>query len=147
VTRSLHDALEETLGFIHRIRAGEGAETELHNVRAYLLSILELVECDPGIEAASDDLYPVAKELAGGPDRGPRMSRLLHEAFLRFGDRLASARPSDQAQKMPLVHVRLAKAGDVGALKASEMHALEVTLQDAIQFRAGDIKLSGKVPR
>jgi hypothetical protein len=68
VTRSLHDALEETLGFIQRaldrIRAGEGAEVELHNVRAYLLNILELVERDPGIEAASDDLYAVAKELA-----------------------------------------------------------------------------------
>jgi hypothetical protein len=104
MTRSLHDALEETLGLIQRaldgIRAGEGAEAELHNVRAYLLNILELVERDPGIEAASDDLYAVAKELAGGPDLGPRLSRLLHEAFLRFADRLASARPSEQAASL-----------------------------------------------
>jgi hypothetical protein len=94
------------LGFIQRaldrIRAGEDAEVELHNVRAYLLNILELVERDPGIEAASDDLYAVAKELASGPDRGPRMSRLLHEAFLRLGDRVASARPSEQARKLGL---------------------------------------------
>jgi hypothetical protein len=45
--RSLQDALEETLGFIKRaldhIGAAEGAEAELHNVRAYLLNILELV--------------------------------------------------------------------------------------------------------
>jgi hypothetical protein len=105
--RSLHDALEETLGFIQRaldrIVAGEGVEAELHNVRAYLLNILELVERDPGIEAASDDLYAVAKKLAGGMDQGTRMSRLLHEAFLRFGDRLAAARPSEQARALGLV--------------------------------------------
>jgi hypothetical protein len=52
---------------------------ELHNVRASLLNILELVERDPGIEAASDDLYAVTKELAGGADRGPRLSRLLQK--------------------------------------------------------------------
>src|SRR5215207_2644681 len=72
VTRSLHDALEETLGFMQRaldrIQAGEAIEAELHNVRAYLLNILELVDRDPGIEAASDDLYAVAKEFSGGPD-------------------------------------------------------------------------------
>src|SRR5829696_8421865 len=71
--------------------------------RAYLLEILELVERDPGIEAASDDLCAVAKELAGGADRGTRMSRLLQEAFLRFGDRLATARPSEQARKSSIV--------------------------------------------
>jgi hypothetical protein len=45
ITRSLHDALEETLGFIQRaldrIRTGQGADAELHNIRAYLLNILE----------------------------------------------------------------------------------------------------------
>ena len=107
MSRSLHDALEETLGFIQRaldrIRAGEAVQAELHNVRAYLLNILELVESDPGIEAASDDLYAVAKEFSGGPDRGTRMSRLLHEAFLRFGDTLRSARPSVLARGIGLV--------------------------------------------
>jgi hypothetical protein len=61
ICRSLHDPLDETLGFIgralDRIRAGDGAESELHNVRVYLVNILELIERDPGIEAASDDLY------------------------------------------------------------------------------------------
>jgi hypothetical protein len=106
MTRPLQDALEETLGFIERaldrIRAGDGAEAELHNVRAYLLNILELVERDPGIEAASDDLYAVAKELAAGAARGTRAS-LVQEAFMRFGDRLTSARPSEQARKTGLV--------------------------------------------
>jgi hypothetical protein len=107
VTRALHNALEETLGFIQRaldrIQSGDAVEAELHNVRAYLLNILELVDRDFGIEAASDDLYAVAKEFSGGPDRGTRMSRLLHEAFLRFGDRLRSARPSEQARGIGLV--------------------------------------------
>src|SRR5215218_2452246 len=105
MTRALYDALEETLGFIQRaldrIQAGDAVEAELHNVRAYLLNILELVDRDPDIEAASDD-YAVAKQFSGGP-RGARMSKLLHEAFLRFGDRLRSARPSEQARVIGLV--------------------------------------------
>jgi len=77
MTRSLHAALEETLGFIQRaldrFRAGDNADAELHNVRAYLVNVLELVERDPGIEAASDDLYQVAAVLAEGSDKGARM--------------------------------------------------------------------------
>ena len=106
VPRSLHDALDETLGFVERavdgIRNGDSAEAELHNVRAYLVNILDLVECDPGIEAASDDLYQVAAVLAQGTDKGPRMSRLLNEALLRFRERLALAQPSERAQQMGL---------------------------------------------
>jgi hypothetical protein len=106
VTRSLQDALHETLGFVRRaldrIHAGEGAEAELHNVRAYLVNVLDLVERDPGIEAASDDLYAVAQRLAEGNDKGPRMRRLLVEAFQRFHDRLALARPSERALQMGL---------------------------------------------
>ena len=81
MTRSLHDALDETIAFIERalgrIRADEGAEAELHNLRAYLVNVLDLVERDPGIEAASDDPYAVARRVAEGSDKGPRMRRLL----------------------------------------------------------------------
>jgi hypothetical protein len=82
---------------LDRIDAGEGLEFESLTVRAYLLEVLELVERDPGIEAASDDLYSVARDIACSPDRGPRKSRLLKEAFLRFRDRLGTARPSSKA--------------------------------------------------
>jgi len=58
---------------------------------------------DPGIEAASDDLYAVAKEFSGRPDRGTRMARLQQDAFLRFGARLRPARPSELARAMGLV--------------------------------------------
>ena len=104
--RSLHDALEETLGFIQRaldrIRAGDNAEAELHNVRAYLVNVLELVERDAGIEAASDDHYQVTAALVEGTDKGTRMVRLLNEAFLRFRDRLAAAMPGQLARQMGL---------------------------------------------
>ena len=62
---------------------------------------IELIERNPGIEAASDDLYSVAEELVVEPDRGPKISR-LREALLRFGNRLASARPSEQARHLGL---------------------------------------------
>jgi hypothetical protein len=101
MTSSLDDALNETLGVIQRaldhIRAGDGAEAELRNVHACLLNILELVERDPGIEAASDDLYAAAKELALGVDRGTRMARLLNDSLLRFRERLATARLREAA--------------------------------------------------
>jgi hypothetical protein len=48
MTRSLQHAVDEALSFIEQalehIRAGEGSELELQNLRAYLLNILELVE-------------------------------------------------------------------------------------------------------
>ena len=106
MARSLHNALDETLACIERaierICAGDGAEPELRNVRAYLVNLLELVERDPGIEAASNDLYQVAAVLVEGTDKSPRMSRLLSEAFLRLRDRLAMTRPSERAMQIGL---------------------------------------------
>src|SRR3954469_10112651 len=103
--KTLATALEEMLGFIGRsvacIQAGDGADAELRSIRAYLLDVLDLVERDPGIEAASDDLFASATALAGA-DKGTRMLRLTNEAFLRFKDRLASAKPSDRARQMGL---------------------------------------------
>jgi hypothetical protein len=83
-------------------RASDNAEAELHNVRAYLVNVLELVERDPGIEAASDDLYQVAATLAEGTDKGTRMVRPLNEAFLRVRDRLAVNMPGQLARHMGL---------------------------------------------
>src|SRR4051794_40317393 len=97
MTRSLQHAVDEALSFIEQalehIRAGEGSELELQNLRAYLLNILELVERDPGIEAATDDLYASAKELALGRDKGARMARLMESSMLRLRERLAHALP------------------------------------------------------
>ncbi len=107
--KHLAEALEETVSFIERaidsITRNEGAEAELHNVQAYILNILELVERDPGINAAADDLQNAARSFVIGlVDRGDaaRRGRLMREAYLRFHDRLATARPSEHARHMGL---------------------------------------------
>jgi hypothetical protein len=85
-----------------RIEDGHSPETEAHNIRANLVNTLELVELDPGIEAAADDLYAVTaafvtshQQRDHGPERRDR--RVLREAFLRLQDKLTGARPSDKA--------------------------------------------------
>jgi hypothetical protein len=74
MTGSLHHALEETLGVSSaRSTAFGRAKTRRPSSTMFAPTILELVERNPGIEAASDDLYAVLKEPAGGADRGSRM--------------------------------------------------------------------------
>src|SRR4051794_7718650 len=104
--RSLPGALAEALGSIERaverIRTGDGGDTELRDIRAHILSMLDLVERDPGIDATSDDVFASAKALAEGTDKGTRMSRLTDEALLRFRDRVALGQPSKRARDMGL---------------------------------------------
>ena len=82
---SFSGAIAETFGSIERaltqIEERDEGDTELHHLRADLLSLLELVERNSGIEAAVDDLYTSAsvyvasrKQLAFEP----------HLAELRF---------------------------------------------------------------
>ena len=111
MTATLAETIAETLSFIERALArvenGEGAEAEAHNIRAYLVNTLELVERDPGIEAAAEDLYGVVaafvtghQEAEHGPERRDR--RVVCEAFLRLEAKLAAGRPSDKARGMGL---------------------------------------------
>ncbi len=107
--KSFTETLEETMSFIERaldrITRNEGAEAELHNVQAYVLNILELVDRDPGIDAAADDLQNAVRSfVVGRIDQGdaPRRGRLMREAYLRFHDRLTAARPSEHARRMGL---------------------------------------------
>jgi hypothetical protein len=64
------ETIAEALSFIDRaltrIEKGESAEAEAHNIRAYLVNTLELVERDSGIEAAADDLYAVVAAFVTG---------------------------------------------------------------------------------
>src|SRR3954466_8169430 len=104
--RSLRGALAEALGSIERaverIRNGDGGDIELRDIRAHILSMLDLVERDPGIDAASDDVFASAKALVDGGDKGRRMSRLTTEALMRFRERLALGQPSERARHMGL---------------------------------------------
>ncbi len=110
VAKLLAEALDETFGFIEhaltKIEAREGAEAELHNLRAYLLNVLDLVDRDPGIDAAADDLHEAARALVAADRDGrplsPSQRRLPEEAYFRFRERLLSARPSEAARRMGL---------------------------------------------
>jgi hypothetical protein len=46
--RTFSSGLEDLLASIEQVGAGEGSEPELHNLRIYLLDLLELIERDPG---------------------------------------------------------------------------------------------------
>jgi hypothetical protein len=108
---SLAEALEEALGFLERavakIERQEDAQIELHNVRAYILNILDLVERTPGIAAAADDLYAAAVAVTSAADKPGesvelRQLRLLREARQRFEERISRASPSEQAKHLGL---------------------------------------------
>ncbi len=90
VTKPLAEALDETVGFIERaltkIEAREGAEAELHNLRAYLLNVLDLVDRDPGIDVAADDLHEAARALvAADRDERPLTQRWLRSSEQQLG--------------------------------------------------------------
>jgi hypothetical protein len=67
--KSFRQALDETFGMVaeavQRIRAIQNAETELHNLRAYIINALDLVEGDKRLAQAGDELYRVAAEFVG----------------------------------------------------------------------------------
>ena len=105
------EAVQEVSDFVARaltrIEDNHGEEAELHNVRAYIINLLELVERDAGLEMACNDLYDAALALvtatsADGPEVITRRRRLLREAYLRFQTRLVSLRPGHKAKHMGL---------------------------------------------
>jgi hypothetical protein len=105
----LNEAIDEALRAIDTAlsRLDETAETSagLNDVRSHILSILWLVERNPGIEAAADDLYQAAAaSMRATADAGgaSRHRRILGDAAARFRARLALAAASAQAQRLGL---------------------------------------------
>src|SRR4051812_24936070 len=98
---SIEDALTQ-------LEQPEHVQTGLHNLRAHLLNLLELIERDAGTPAAVDDLLSTATAFHGGDH--PARARLLREAFQRFQDRLPSARLSEHGRTMGLEQRRTAPA-------------------------------------
>ena len=112
----LQDALNENVQFIsralHQIEAGNAPETELHNVGVYLVTTLELIEADPTITKAADELSRLAAECVSEQGREvlaqkephvqPDHVRAMNDAFSRFPDALTVARPSQQSLDEPL---------------------------------------------
>jgi argininosuccinate lyase len=105
------EAVNEILGNIgdavERLRGGAVVEAEAHRIGAHLLSLLEIVEHNPGIDAAADDLYAASRAFVAarqGQDSGPlrRDERVLGEALTRLCDRVAGAAPSERARELGL---------------------------------------------
>ncbi len=105
-------AIDELLGLVgqavNRIRSRDGAEAALRELCTALLELTATVARDPGIRLAADDLYAAATALVAGERAGPntvsaRHWRLLREADVRLRDRLASARPRENA-RLPGLH-------------------------------------------
>jgi hypothetical protein len=100
-------AMRERLGFLEsavaRMERGDGADAALREIGTFLLDLLTLVERDPGLELAADDLYEAAAVLAGGPSiADARRWRLLRDAARRFRERLDAAHPGERARRLGL---------------------------------------------
>ena len=99
-------ALEDLLERVERAAASieqGGRKNDLHDLRLALIEMLSLIERDPGIEAATDDLYEAAAFLADVTTSTPlaRRLRLLQDAHLRYRERLTGARPGERAVTLP----------------------------------------------
>jgi hypothetical protein len=104
---AIDEMLEKVEPILAAIQQGRG-ETELHNLQRQLIDLMALVERDPGIEAATGDLYAAAEALV--VDRVvcsqpmARKLRLLVGAHQRFRDRLFTAQPLQPGRKSVWLH-------------------------------------------
>jgi hypothetical protein len=91
------ESLEPTLTRIEFEAPDADARALRESLRRSLLSLMHLLERDPGIETATADLYAAATVLADDAVRrslpAARKLRLFRDARARFRDRLARARP------------------------------------------------------
>jgi len=89
--QAIRERLERMEPILSRIEQ-EGSEADLHNLRLLLIEVISLLERDPGIEAAVDDLYAAAAALVRdsyvASQPLARKLRLLRDARQRFCARL-----------------------------------------------------------
>lgn len=118
-TKPIAEAMRETIDFctraLIRIERAEAADTELHNIRAYILNTLEMIEADPAIQAASDAFYREAADYVteldreiltsprGEPHVSPTRRDAVEAALDSFRQALMAARPNDRGRSMGLV--------------------------------------------
>ena len=99
------DAIEEKLAFISpTVKAIEfgGDQPYLYELQAllrqHLASLVVLFERDPGLDAATTDLYAAAAAVVNDTTMASqplaRKRRLLREAQARFQERISTARPN-----------------------------------------------------
>jgi hypothetical protein len=105
VETSFTDTIEEKLAFISpTVKAIEfgGDQAYLQGLqtllRQHLASLVVLFERDPGLDAATTDLYAAAAAVVNDTTMASqplaRKRRLLKEAQTRFQERIATARPN-----------------------------------------------------
>ncbi|QRM35491.1 hypothetical protein [Microvirga sp. VF16] len=103
--KSFTDTLEEKLAFISpTVKAIEfgGDQPYLRDLqtllRQHLASLVVLFERDPGLDAATADLYAAAAAVVNDTSMASqplaRKRRLLKEAQTRFHERISTARPN-----------------------------------------------------
>lgn len=117
-TKPVAEAMRETVEFcaraLTRIEQAEAADVELHNIRAYILNTLEMIEPDPEIRAAGDAFYRAASDYVDELDRELLISQgrphvsdgrreAVERALARFGEALLMARPNERGRGMGLV--------------------------------------------
>ena len=78
-----------------QISQSRDAKEAAATIRAHLIDLLSLLDRNPGLDAAADDLYKsvAASVEAGSYGRSAedRQERLLAEAYARYRDRLTAA--------------------------------------------------------
>jgi len=111
---TFENAVDEMVGRLHSIlltiQQG-GGEEALYSLQQQLIELMGLVERNPGIEAATGDLYGAAEALV--TDRAARSQpiarklRLLVHAHQRFRDQLSAARPLKPGRRSVWLHGNL----------------------------------------
>ena len=115
--KSFQKAVDETFALIsaavRRIESIQNAETELHNLRVYIVNMLDFVQENQRLAQAGDELYRAAAEFVGEveieivsgrgePKIGPGRFKAVEKALIDFGQVLQSATPSEKARHMGL---------------------------------------------
>jgi hypothetical protein len=108
---TFENAVDEMVGRLHSIlltiQQG-GGEEALYSLQQQLIELMGLVERNPGIEAATGDLYAAAEALVA--DRAAcsqpiaRKLRLLVHAHQRFREHLSAARPLKPGRRSVWLH-------------------------------------------
>jgi hypothetical protein len=96
--KSFAETIRERIAAVELVAeaiAGQGKETDLHDLRVLLINTMSLLNRDPGVEAAVDDLYAAAraivKDAAAGVHPVTKNVRLLRSARARFSERVPVA--------------------------------------------------------
>ncbi|MBX9933113.1 MAG: hypothetical protein K2Y56_16510 [Methylobacterium sp.] len=96
-----------------QVSQGRNAKEAAATIRANLIDLLSLLDRNPGLDAAADDLQKSVHAIVEAGDRGgveDRQMRLLTEAHARYKDRLEAAGVELIPEKSGGPGVRLRKA-------------------------------------